>query len=130
MRPALYVFINKSLGMSAGKIAAQAVQAAVGGSSLSDPSLLDTWWNLGGHHATYIMEARDADHLRSIQDYLRDRVFKSYLMIDEGMTEIGAITPTALGVEIVDKDDPHTAATFGSFSLYKDTIRFTVEVDR
>lgn len=130
MRPALYVFINKGLQMSAGKVAAQAVQASVGGYLSSGDEIKKTWWELGGHHATYVMEARDEDHLLSIQRYLWERGFYSFLMIDEGMTEIDAITETALGVEIVDKDDPHVAATFSSFKLYKDTVRVTLEFDR
>lgn len=30
------------------------------------------------------------------------------------------MSATALGVALVDKDDPHTKATFSSFKLYKD----------
>lgn len=130
MRPVLYMFVNKSLGMSAGKIAAQAAQAAVGAYLNSDDELRDLWWEIGQHHPTYVLEARDARHLIYIERYIEDRGFKTFLMIDEGMTEIDAIQPTALAAEIVDKDDLHVAATFSSFKLYRDTVRVTLELDR
>ena len=133
MRPALYLFVNKGLGMSAGKIAAQVAQATAGVIELSASldGLFDEWWlGNGHHHATYVMEARNAERLTNIERYLNSRGFKTYLMIDEGMTEIDPITPTVLGVEIVDKDDPHVQATFGIFKLYRDTIRVTLEVPR
>lgn len=130
MRPALYVFVNRGLGMSAGKIAAQVAQASIGAYRISDKELRRQWWEVGQHHPTYVMLARDEMGLAWIQKYIKDRGFNSYLMIDEGMTEIQPITPTALAVEIVDKDDEHTDATFSSFQLYRDTIRLSVEVDR
>ena len=130
MRPVLYMFVNKSLGMSGGKIAAQAAQAAVGATSISDKKLLDDWWGLGGHHTTYVLEARDEEHIYNIERYLEDRGFDSFVMIDEGMTEVDNLTATALAVEIVDKDDPHVAATFMSFKLYRDTVRVTLEFER
>ena len=105
--------------MSTGKSAAQAGHAAIEAKDLSSQEMIDAWY-LGKHYAKYIMEARDRDHLLDIQYYLEDRGFGTALIIDEGHTEIDPITPTALGVEIVDKDDPHTAATFESFNLYRD----------
>jgi hypothetical protein len=50
--------------------------------------------------------------------------------IDEGMTEVDPHVMTALGVAIVDKDDPHTLATFSTFELYRDTIKVTLEIPR
>lgn len=129
MKPAMYLFINKGLRMSPGKIAAQAGHAAVEAALLSNgiTSQMTTekaalWdaWRLGLHYAKYVMEARDSEHLRDIERYLNDRGFRTALIIDEGHTEIAPIQPTALGVALVDKDDPHTAATFSSFSLYRE----------
>jgi peptidyl-tRNA hydrolase, PTH2 family len=115
----MYIFINKGLGMSTGKTAAQAGHAAVEAFRLSDPELIEQWY-LGHHYAKYVMECRDRDHLLDTFRYLVERGFNAKLIIDEGHTEIPAITATAIGVEIVDKDDPHTAATFESFKLYRD----------
>jgi PTH2 family peptidyl-tRNA hydrolase len=124
----MYIFINKGLGMSPGKIAAQAGHAAVEATLLSHPELhpddklIPLWdnWREGGHYVKYVMEARDEAHMRNIADYLEDRGFRHSVIIDEGRTEIPAMSITAIGVALVDKDDPHTAATFSSFSLYKD----------
>ena len=142
MKAAMYIFINQGLRMSPGKIAAQAGHAAVEAALLSHPApdasttpvfygnlnsnahqdqeaLWDAWRS-GGHYAKYVMAARDGDHLRDIETYLRARGFRTALILDEGHTEVPAISPTALGVALVDKDDPHTSATFGSFDLYRE----------
>jgi PTH2 family peptidyl-tRNA hydrolase len=115
----MYIFVNKGLGMSAGKMAAQAGHAAVEAYRLSENDLLKEWYK-GGHYTKLVMEARDTEHLLTIERYLEDRGFASTLIIDEGRTEIEAHTPTALGVAVVDKDDPHTAASFASFKTYRD----------
>lgn len=114
--------------MSAGKIAAQVAQATVGAWELSmrreqgpPNEIAEMWWSGDGHHhTTYVMQAENSEHLYSIERYLNARGFLTYLMIDEGMTEIRSITPTVLAVEIVDKDDPHTEASFMAFKLYRD----------
>lgn len=121
MRPALYVFVRKDLGMSAGKIAAQVVQAsAVILEAEKSRWITHQWLYRGGHHMTLVMESYSADHLRDIGRYLKDRGFESFTQIDEGYTEVAPLTPTALAVQPVNKDDPHVAATFSQFSLYKD----------
>lgn len=134
MDPCMYIVLNKGIGMSTGKAAAQASHAAVEAYRLSlvtPPDIPETknykyesnlarLWYKGGHYKKIVLEARDRCHLRDTERYLNDRGFKTALIIDEGHTEVPAITPTALGVEIVDKDDPHTAATFGEFNLYND----------
>lgn len=130
MNPAMYIFVNKGAGMSTGKTAAQAGHAAVNafvlsmkhsenGAFMEETNLVRVWYK-GGHYMKLVMECRDADHLRDTERYLRDRGFKTALIIDEGHTEVPHITPTALGVELVDKDDPHVAATFSGFKLYRD----------
>lgn len=123
MKPAMYIFVNKGLRMSPGKIAAQAAHAAVEAYNLSlgdDYQDLVAAWYQGGHYMKLIMEARDEAHLHTIERYLTDRGFQTALIIDEGRTEIDALSATALGVALVDKDDPHTAATFSTFSLFKE----------
>lgn len=128
-RPVMYLFLNKGLGMSAGKLASQAAHAAVEAFQISDKQLIEQW-NLGKHYTKLVMQARDEQHLTTIKQYLADRGFHSELIIDEGMTEIDPHQATALGVQIVDKDDPHVEATFSTFQLYWDTIRVVMEVDR
>jgi peptidyl-tRNA hydrolase len=105
--------------MSTGKSAAQAAHAAVEAYIGSDSNIRNVWW-LGHHYTKLVLEAEDESHLHTIQKYIEDRGFRSRLIIDEGRTEIRPHTATALGVEIVDKDDPHVEATFSTFKLYKD----------
>lgn len=120
MRAVQYIFINKGLGMSPGKIAAQAGHAAVEGyKATSSPALIDAWYE-GKHYTKLVMEARDEAHLYTIERYLKERGFRCALIIDEGHTEIPPHTATAIGCAIVDKDDPHTAATFSDFKLYRE----------
>jgi peptidyl-tRNA hydrolase len=125
----MYLFINEGLRMSPGKIAAQAGHAAVEAALLSngyagepmteEKGRLWDAWRQGGHYMKLVMSARDTQHLLTIERYLRDRGFRTALIIDEGHTEIDPHQPTALGVAVVDKDDPHTEATFSSFQLLR-----------
>lgn len=120
----MYIFVNKSANMSPGKLAAQAAHAAVKASDGSTPPLRDAW-NEYGFYTKLVMEARDTVHLRDIEKYLNERNIKSWLIIDEGRTEIKKHTPTALGVEIVDKDTK--GEIFKSFDLYKPELTITVK---
>ena len=130
MRPAMYTFINRGLKMSPGKLAAQAQHAAVEAYRLTEqyeselkewgkPTKLDAWYE-GGHYAKLVMLAEDDVHLLTIKHYLEERGFGTVLIIDEGRTEIKPHSMTALGVRLVDRDDPHTAATFESFKTYRE----------
>lgn len=122
MKPALYLFVNKGLGMSTGKVSAQVAQATVGTMLVSDEDILTKWWEgPGQHHAVYVMQAEDNEHIYTIERYLNARGFKTFVMIDEGMTEIRPHTPTVLGVEVVDKEDENVEASFMAFKLYRDT---------
>jgi peptidyl-tRNA hydrolase len=127
-KPVMYIFINKGLGMSSGKIAAQASHAAVEAYKVSKPKLIAKWYD-GLHYTKLVMQARNEQHLTTIQQYLEDRGFHSVRIVDEGMTEIDAHQITALGVEIVDKEDSHTEATFSTFELYRDRYRVVLEVN-
>lgn len=129
MRPAMYIFVNRDLGMSAGKMAAQAAHAAVEGFRISRPSMIEEWYK-GGHYTKLVMLARDADHLDAIKHALEERGFRTVLIVDEGMTEIAPHSKTALGIEIVDRDDEHTGKSFSGFQTYRETVRFTVEVEK
>jgi peptidyl-tRNA hydrolase len=117
MKPVMYSFLNRGLGMSTGKAAAQAQHAAVEAYRASSPRMIEAWY-LGGHYTKMVMLADDAEQLTTIQQYIEERGFKSKLIIDEGRTEIPPFSKTALGVEIVDKSDVHVLATFGEFKLY------------
>lgn len=132
MNPVQYLILNKGLGMSTGKAAAQAAHASVEGVRLSartpngnpwDASIVNRWYR-GGHYAKVVLEAKDSAALQIARQYIEDRGFKSALIIDEGRTEIEPMSVTALGCEIVDKDWPHARETFSAFQLYTDTPQF------
>lgn len=132
MNPVQYILINKGLKMSPGKMAAQACHASVEGVRISarepganpwDASIVNRWYR-GGHYAKIILEVADAQALLVAHQYIEARGFKASLIIDEGRTEIPAMSPTALGCEIVDKDWPHARETFGSFQLYTEVVRY------
>lgn len=114
MKPVMYIFVNTEAGMSPGKLAAQAAHAAVEAYRISENPKIDAWY-VGGHYTKLIMDGGSELRLKIIKDYLEWRGFSSELIIDEGRTEVEPFTATALGVEIVDKDVEHTAATFGDF---------------
>lgn len=115
----MYIFVNEELAMSRGKLGAQTGHAAVEAYKASTPHMIEQW-ELGGHYTKLIMSARSFDHLCVIERYLNDRGFETVMIIDEGRTEVAPLSATALGVEIVDRDDPHTKATFESFEILKD----------
>ena len=139
MNPARYLFLNQGLEMSSGKCAAQAAHAeTVAMSTLAalnnrvaelDP-IKRTWleqqgllyekWFGDGHYAKYVMRASDSTQMHTIERYLNDRGFQTYMVIDEGHTEGTYFVPTALAVELVDKEDERTASIFGEFRKYKD----------
>lgn len=120
MNACQYLFINKGAQMSPGKIAAQAGHAAVEGYKLtSSPALIDAWYE-GGGYKKIVLEARNELHIFSIHHYLTRRGIQHEVIIDEGHTEVEPHTATAIGTAIVDKDDPHVAAAFSSFKLYRD----------
>lgn len=113
----MYIFINKGLSMSAGKMSAQAAHAAIEAYKQSSKHFIEQW-ELGGHYTKLVMEAWNTEHLMVIGEYLSSRGFAPVAIIDEGMTEVEAHSLTALGIPIVNKFDAHTAATFSTFELY------------
>jgi peptidyl-tRNA hydrolase len=127
MRAVQYLFLNRALEMSVGKSCAQVSHAAVESYRISNISLVRAWL-LGGHYTKLVMLARDSEHIHIIQKYIEDRGYKTKLIIDEGLTELEPHQPTALGVEIVDKDDPNVLATFSTFELYREKIKVTMEI--
>lgn len=89
--------------------------------------MIDEWYK-GKHYTKIVLQAKDERHLRSIEKYLKDRDFKCSLIVDEGRTEIDPHTATALGVEVVDKNDDHTYKTFSSFDLYRPEFSISVNI--
>lgn len=146
MKPARYIFVNRGLGMTPGKIAAQAAHAETlamydymihDSIVRSPPKFVDSksgdvkiWmtrqvalfsvWFGDGHYTKYVMLAEDSEQMRTIETYLNERNFKTYLVIDEGHTEGTYMVPTAMSVELVDKDDRRVTSIFSTFKIYKE----------
>jgi len=123
--PVMYIFVNKALGMSPGKLAAQASHAAVEAYISSKPDLQKSWRLPEKHYTKLIMEARDAIHLETIKTYLKERGINSELIIDEGYTEILPHQMTALGVEIIDKNE--LGKVFASFKLFRPELTINLK---
>lgn len=126
MRIVQYIILNQGLGMSTGKAAAQASHAAVKGYELTrrtgtGQGLIDKWNDTG--HTKIVLAARDTEHLLMIERYLKERGVACHLVIDEGRTEIDPHTPTAIGCELLDKDDPNVQFAFGDLKTYRDPPR-------
>jgi PTH2 family peptidyl-tRNA hydrolase len=115
--PVQYLIADKSLGMSAGKLAAQVAHGAVRSAMHSGALDTDKWLKNG--ETKIVLEARDAGHLRNAQTYIESRGYKTFLVIDEGRTEVPPLSATVLAVELVDKADDHVKMTFETFKTYK-----------
>ena len=127
--PVIYIFLNKSLGMSVGKAAAQSAHAAVFAAAESDTSEQQLW-RVNPHKTIIVLEARDEAHMRSISTYLQQRGFYTNMIVDEGVNEIDPHTITALSTGIINKNDQHTKDTFSTFSLYRDIVEINLKVNR
>jgi PTH2 family peptidyl-tRNA hydrolase len=130
-----YIVANKGLGMSAGKLAAQVAHAAVKGYQMTQDQYpggvvltLEEWDKTG--HTKIVLEASDTEHLVAFREFAKSRGINSWLVIDEGRTEVAPHSPTALGFPILDKADRDVAHTFADLRTYRDTIKVTLEMDR
>lgn len=127
--PTIYIFINKGLQMSVGKVAAQAGHAvaliALGATGKEAES-----WKVAPHKRIMVMQARDEQHLHNIHTYLLQRGIQSQKVVDEGANEIDSHSITALATEIVDHDDMDILKMMSTFDLYRDKVKVTLEVDR
>lgn len=119
--------------MSPGKIAAQAAHAETLAMNAFVGDRHDhdiTWvvqqerlwekWFGDGHYAKYIMKADDSQMMFTIKHYLEERDFECYLVVDEGHTEDTYMVPTAMAVQLVDKDDERITSIFSNFRMYRE----------
>ncbi|MDA3856085.1 MAG: peptidyl-tRNA hydrolase Pth2 [Candidatus Woesearchaeota archaeon] len=102
------ILIRKDLGMSKGKIAAQAAHAAVEATLRSDDRMVSKWRNSGMKKITLKIESE-----KELYKYLqeaKDFGLTTALITDAGRTEIAPGTPTclAIGPENEDKIDSIT----------------------
>jgi peptidyl-tRNA hydrolase len=130
-RPVMYIFVNKGLGMSTGKVAAQVAHAAVRAiipaartGILTEPIQIEKTVPLGEYmrkgETKIVLEVRDTEHLLMAERYLNEHGIKTFLVIDEGRTEIAPHTPTAMATEILDKEDEAVKFALADFKTYRE----------
>jgi len=102
MEPVMYIFLNKGMKMSKGKVAVQAAHSACKAMLISKPEILMDWDT--GSHVKIMLEALSEKHIYATQEYLKTKNINSVVIADEGRTEVEAGSVTALGVEILDRE--------------------------
>lgn len=129
MRPVIYIFLNHSLGMSSGKLAAQSAHAAAMSVVQSTQEMRSEWED--SHQRTIItLIAKGDSHLSRISTYLQQRNISVIPIIDEGVNEVEPQSWTALATQILDKNNDQIEQTFRSFKSYRDFVKVTLEVER
>ena len=97
-----YVFIPKSLNMSVGKAASQVAHATFLALEHEDYFITQEWKEKG--MCVIVLEAENPQHLNNISSYLSFWDIINHNYIDEGLTEVLPMTPTALATGIVPED--------------------------
>lgn len=101
-----YVFLPNSLNMSVGKASSQVAHAtflALEHQYVYDKDTISNWKFNG--MCVIVLEAKDPEHLNNIAKYLTQWDVPNHLYIDEGLTEVDPMTPTALSTGIITKDE-------------------------
>jgi peptidyl-tRNA hydrolase, PTH2 family len=111
----MYVFANKNIKMSPGKLASQVAHGACFAQLHSNNDIIKQWINKG--FTKIILQVKDEYELKEIKNQLLKLGIQSTLITDEGRTEIPSGSITALGVEVIDKNK--YIEFFQKFKLYK-----------
>lgn len=128
--PVIYVFLNKSLGMSVGKAAAQTAHAVAMSLIELNSDVYKAKWIASPHRTVIVLAARDQQHMDNIRAYLQERDIPLSYIIDEGMNEIDPHTPTAMATRILNKDKDEVVAAMSTFELYRDDIQVQLRINR
>ena len=95
----MVVVVRTDLGISKGKMAAQAAHAAVScalKSKKSDSSNFKKWFDEG--QKKVVVKGQNESTLRNLQQHAREVGLVSSLVTDAGLTEVPAGTITCLGI--------------------------------
>ena len=95
----MVVVVRTDLGISKGKMAAQAAHAAVScalKSKKSDSSNFKKWFDEG--QKKVVVKGQNESTLRNLQQHAREVGLVSSLVTDAGLTEVPAGTVTCLGI--------------------------------
>jgi peptidyl-tRNA hydrolase, PTH2 family len=113
-----YVIIPKSLKMSPGKIASQVAHATFMALENQretvqyayEREVIAKWKHTG--MCVIVLQCKDVAALRDAKDYLQVWNVPHHLYIDEGYTEVPALTPTALATGVLPEDKHWMLAKF------------------
>src|SRR5690606_22584469 len=96
------ILIRTDLGMSKGKIAAQAAHAAVEATLRSEKSIVSKWRSAGMKKITLKVESKE--ELYKYMQEAKDMSLITALITDAGKTEIAPGTPTCVAIGPDDED--------------------------
>ena len=98
-----YVIIPKKPKMSKGKLASQACHATfMALHKQKDKALIEKWRKKG--MCVIVLQCKDTHELINIEKYLNEWKIVNGLCIDEGLTEVRPMTPTALATGVLTED--------------------------
>lgn len=89
--PIIYIVLNGELKMSPGKAAAQAVHAAMMLSANTHGEFVSDY-----KRTVIVLEAKNAEQLKNLYEYLDEAEIDADYYIDEGKNEVDAFSATAL----------------------------------
>lgn len=118
----VYILINTQLQMSAGKVVAQAVHAALNlaADSLNYDNNPFVEWYLNNPNAVIILDGRNSTVLENLENYLLNSNLPARFFDYQDEGEL--FQKTALACGPFPKDHLMVKAVFGQFSLYKDKM--------
>lgn len=109
------IIVRKDLGMTEGKLAAQACHGAVSVLSKTKKIIVESWEKSG--QKKVILQAKDLDQLMKLREKCAKMRLPCAIVADAGLTELtpGTITVLAIGPDKEEKIDKIT----GSLPLLK-----------
>ena len=99
-----YIILPKKPKMSKGKLASQACHATfIALNKQKDKKLIEKWRKKG--MSVIVLQCKDTQELVNTQKYLDEWKIVNGLCIDEGLTEVRPMTPTALATGVLEEKD-------------------------
>jgi len=109
-----YIIVPKKPKMSPGKIASQVAHATFMALEKESKVYLTKWKYTG--MCVIVLQCQNTEQLLSASKYLDQWGIINHLYIDEGLTEVPPLTPTALATGIIKVEQQWI---FKKFKLYK-----------
>lgn len=97
-----FVIVPKSLRMSPGKIASQVAHATFLALEKENKGKIEIWKYSG--MCVIVLKCKTPEQLISTEKYLNHWGIPCHVYIDEGLTEVETMTPTALATGILSED--------------------------